>query len=92
MVSISTIFIADIEKAFRGHLPQNCINILAMLAEQQITMEKAINDQQAMLAKFRQVLVLSAQADALMVQELKKFNHKYDDPHKDIIRTEETGE
>ena len=92
MVSIITTFIADIEKAFRGHLPQNCINILAMMAEQQLQLEKALNDQQRMIDTFRQTLALSAAADQVMLKALKKYNEKYDDPHKDFIRNEEIKE
>ena len=90
MVSIVTTFISDIEKAFRGHLPQNCINILAMMAEQQQHLERAINDQQRIIESLRQAAILGAQADALLVKQLKKFNHDHDDPHKDFIRNEET--
>lgn len=92
MASIITTFIQDIEKNFRGHLPQNCINILAMMAEQQLMMEKAINDQQRMLETFRQAMILSAEADKLLLKQVKDFNHKYDDPHKDIIRNQEISE
>lgn len=89
MVSIVTTYITDIEKAFRGHLPQNCINILAMMAEQQQGLEKAINDQQRIIESLRQAIVLSVQADAMLIKQLKKFNHDHDDPHKDFIRNEE---
>lgn len=92
MVNIVTTFIADIEKAFRGHLPQNCINILAMMAEQQLMLEKALNEQQAILLQVAQNLAISAQADAAMLKVIQKHNQKFDDPHKDFIRNEEIKE
>ncbi len=74
MVSVVSTFISDIEKAFRGHLPQPCINILATMAEQQLHLEKVINDQQRMIETMRKAIILSAEADREMLATVKKFN------------------
>jgi hypothetical protein len=92
MASITTIFISDIEKAFRGHLPQSCINILAMMAEQSMMMEKALNDQERMLKTMLKAVTLSMEADKLMVQQLKKYNADYSDPHGEIVKNQEIKE
>lgn len=78
MVSIVSTFIVDIEKNFRGHLPQNCINLLATMAEQQLHLERALNDQQKMIEKLMKVIVLSAEADRMMLSMVKKFNSDHD--------------
>lgn len=78
MVNIFSTFIVDIEREFRGHLPQKCINILATMAEQQQGFERALNDQQKIIETLRKAIILSAEADREMLQVVKKFNQDHD--------------
>lgn len=92
MVNIISTFVEDIEKAFRGHLPQRCINILATMSEENRMLQKAVNDQMLIIQKLQQLMVLSAQADLEMVKTVKRFNRTYDDPHQDIVKSQDINQ
>lgn len=78
MVNIFSTFIVDIEREFRGLLPQKCINILATMAEQQIQFERALNDQMKIIENLKKLMILSAEADREMLSVVKKFHNDHD--------------
>lgn len=78
MVNIFSTFIVDIEREFRNHLPQKCINILATMAEQQIQFERALNDQMKIIENLKKLMILSAEADREMLSVVKKFHNDHD--------------
>ena len=76
-VSIATIFIEEIEKAFRDHLPSNAVRILILMSEQMMQMETALNAQQEMIKKLMKFAVLSKEYEAAMKTEQQKFDEKF---------------
>jgi len=91
-INILSTFIAEIEREFRGHLPQRCINILATMCEEQRMLQRAINDQMAIIEKLKDVIALSAVADQMILKQIKDYNHTNSDQHNDIIKSQDMGE
>lgn len=85
-VNIWSTHIEEIEKNFRGHLPQNCIVILARMSEEARELQRAINAQETRLMKMMQFIVLTEQYKAMVDADKKKFDKTFDDPYKDIVQ------
>lgn len=77
MVDIATIFTEEIEKNFRNHLPANAVKILILMADQMMTMEKAMNVQQEMIMKLMKFAVLSKEYEAAMLTEKERFDKQF---------------
>ena len=92
MVNIYSIFVEDIEKAFRGHLPQNCINILARMSEENRALQEAVNKQQSMIEKLMKFIVLSKQMQAELNVDMQKYEKQFADPHGEYTKYEDMKE
>ena len=77
MLYLAKTFAEDIERNFRNHLPREAVAILIAMSEQMLMMEKAINDQQAQIAKLMKFAVLSAELRDKMQRDLDKMQNKY---------------
>lgn len=92
MVNIYSTFVEDIEKAFRGHLPQHCINILARMSEENRELQNAVNKQQELVMKMMQFIVMSDEYKKLLNKDIDKFNKDFADPYKDIVKSQDLKE
>ncbi len=91
-INVLSTFVEEIEREFRNHLPQKCINILATMCEEQRVLQRAINDQMAIIEKLKQVMVLSAAADQLLIKQIKNYNDTNSDQYNDIIKSQDMGD
>lgn len=75
-VSIASIFIEEVEKAFKDVLPPAAVKVLIVMASQMMEMENAMNKQQQMIMKLMKFAVLSEQYRHAMESEVKKFDEE----------------
>lgn len=73
MIDIATVFADEIEKKWSPHLPRECVFQLRLVVEQMMTMEKAINNQQALIEKLLKFAVLEGTA----LKELKRLQQQF---------------
>lgn len=73
MIDIATVFADEVEKKWSPHLPRECVFQLRLVVEQMMTMEKAINNQQALIEKLLKFAVLEGQA----LKEMKRMQKQF---------------
>lgn len=88
-ISIATVFIEEIEKQFRNHLPPSAVKILILMAEQMMQMEAAMNAQQEMITKLMKFAVLSKEYEKALQQDQKKFDRQFGEQ---LAMSEKIGE
>lgn len=76
-VSISSIFQEEIQKNFHNVLPPECVKILAVMADQMMTMEKAINSNHSVMMKMMQYISLMEPHRKEMEGIIKKFDAQF---------------
>lgn len=72
-ISIATVFGDEVEKQWRNVVPRECVFQLRLMAEQLMTMEKAIKTQQTMIEKLMKFAALEGRA----LQELKDLQKRF---------------
>ncbi len=77
-IQTAKLFPEDIEKAFRNHLPKECVDLLIQLALQQHDCEKAVNEAVTIVKQMLQVVTINTQQHMQMRKDLSKFEKKYD--------------
>lgn len=73
-ISIATVFGEEIEKHWREHVPRECVFQLRLIAEQLMTMDKAIATQQRMIEKLMKFAIVEGRAITILKAEQKKMD------------------
>lgn len=72
-LSVATVFHEEIEKAFRNHLPKECIAIIHAMAGQAMQLEEIMNEQQKLIKKLMKFSVLSDEQRKQMQATIDKI-------------------
>jgi hypothetical protein len=88
-IDLVSTHVEEIEKAFRGYLPPQCVGILIRMHEENRQLQTAVNDLQGIIHQVKEVAVLTVAQGKLIEQRFKRFEQRHSDPYADLAKTEE---
>lgn len=77
-IQTAKLFPEDIEKAFRNHLPKECVDLLIQLALQQHDVERAVNEAVGIVKQMLQVTTINTQQTMQLRKQMSQFEAKFD--------------
>lgn len=85
MVDLVSTHVEEIYKAFKPHLPPNCVEIIIRLHDENRQLQTSVNDMANIVNTMKQAMQLTVEHAKILQGQMKRFEARHSDPTRDLI-------